>query len=78
MENFDDFENKSYERARKIEYNFSDHLRFIWNLVVVVFNVTCVVISEGFLNFVRLFKPQKLKDISGQIALVTGLSFFHW
>lgn len=73
MENFDDFENKSYEKARKIKYKASDNLYFIWNLIVVVVQVTGVVLAEGFVNFINLFKFKKPKDISGQIALVTGV-----
>jgi mannose/fructose/N-acetylgalactosamine-specific phosphotransferase system component IIC len=73
MENFDDFENKSYESARKIKYKTIDHVKFVWNLITVVIKVTCIVIAEGFSNFLQLFKSQKPKEISGQLALVTGL-----
>lgn len=73
MENFDDFENKSYEKAREINYKFRDHVKFTWNFIGIFFSVFFLLISETFMNFLSLFRFQKPKDISGQVALVTGL-----
>lgn len=72
MENFDDFENKSYERARQVKYKITDHLHFILNFIVITVRVTAVLVQEIFINLFKLFKPDKPKDISGQLALVTG------
>lgn len=72
MENFDDYENKSYVQARRVKYELSDHLRFIKNFVIVVFQVLAVCIPETFFNFLKLFQASKPKDISGQVVLVTG------
>jgi hypothetical protein len=73
MDKFDNSKNQSYEKARKIEYKAVDHVKFIWNMVLIVVKVIGVLIVEAFFNFLHLFKDIKPKDISGQLALVTGL-----
>lgn len=72
MENFDDFENKSYVAAERVHYSFVDHLGFLWNLLLLFFQGTAIFCQETLINFVKLFNPDKPKDISGQLALVTG------
>ena len=76
MENFEDFENKSYVRARRVKYNFSDHAIFMMNFAKIVVQITALVITEIFLNLIKLFQSEKPKNISGQLALVTGLDDF--
>jgi hypothetical protein len=72
MENFDDYENKSYVQARRVKYELSDHLKFLKNFITIVFQVLAVLIPETFVNFLKLFQASKPKDISGQVVLVTG------
>ena len=69
MENFDDFENKSYEKASVVEYSMADNLKFLANLIVTIVKVSSVVVVGFFEN---LFISKKPKSISGQLALVTG------
>jgi hypothetical protein len=73
MDNSKDFEIKNYEKARHVEYSVFDNLRFLFNLLWIVIRMTAVLIFEVFLQLKELVLPKKPKDISGQIALVTGL-----
>lgn len=72
MENFDDYENKSYAEARRVKYTLSDYLRFLLNTIVIGINIFCVLIVDVLINFFKLFKSVKPKNVSGQLALVTG------
>jgi all-trans-retinol dehydrogenase (NAD+) len=72
MENFDDFENKSYSKAPTVEYSAKDHFTFFWNMVITILNVTVIMVQEAYENLTSLIKGRKPKDISGQLALVTG------
>lgn len=72
MENFDDYENKSYAEARRLKYRLRDYLGFLLNTIVIVMNILGVLIVDLLINLFKLFKPAKPKDVSGQLALVTG------
>lgn len=72
MENFDDFENKSYEKARVINYSVGDYIKFIFNFMMLIVKMTAVLIPEIAENIIKLFSPSKPKNISGQLSLVTG------
>lgn len=72
MDNFDDFENKSYEPAREVKYTVKDHLNFILKFAFITFQVALTLISELFAGIINLFASKKPKDITGQLALVTG------
>lgn len=72
MENFDDFENKSYVKARKINYKLSDHLSFALNSLLDLCKIIAILVPELIENFIKLFQSAKPKNISGQLALVTG------
>jgi hypothetical protein len=72
MNNFDNFENSSYESAKKLDYKFNDYVNFIRNGVIVYFQILSVFCQEMFLKLLKLFSSAKPKSISGQIALVTG------
>lgn len=72
MDNFDDFEHKSYKKAARLEYTLKDHLTFLKNFLSFVIKVTIVLWQEIFVNFLKLFNPDKPKNIAGQLALVTG------
>jgi hypothetical protein len=74
MENFEDFENKAYEKAERVKYSVADYLRFIFNNLVVALQVMFVLLIEVFITIQKLIIPDKPKSIAGQIALVTGLS----
>lgn len=75
MENFDDFENKSYVKATRVNYKWKDYITFGVNFLTFVAQVVAVVVQEAFVNFIKIFRPDKPKSISGQLALVTGLFF---
>ncbi|CRK91790.1 CLUMA_CG005421, isoform A [Clunio marinus] len=72
MENFEDFENKSYVPAREVRYTLTDHLVFIKNFLIVVLKVALKLVTEIAEIVIELFKPKKPKNISGQLALITG------
>lgn len=72
MENFDDYENKSYVPATRVTYTFSDKMNFLWKFLILFAQGSMILVYELLINFVKLFNPTKPKDISGQIALVTG------
>ena len=69
MENFDDFENKSYEKASVVKYTASEYFKFFVRHIVLVFKVSSITIVAIFENFCTARKP---KSITGQLALVTG------
>lgn len=69
MENFDDFENKSYEKASVVKYTAAEYFKFIVRGIVIVFQVLSLAVVAIFEN---LFRSKKPKNISGQLALVTG------
>jgi hypothetical protein len=73
MHNFDDFENKDYEAAKTIDYSIIDYAKFFITYVWIYIQVTAVLLLEIPLSIKDLIFPDKPKDISGQIALVTGL-----
>lgn len=73
MDNFDDFEKKNYEEAKKVTYSSSDLVKFLLSFLWIQVQVYAVLIFEVFLQIKELVSPAKPKDISGQIALVTGL-----
>lgn len=71
MENFDDIENKSYERANHRVYTVSDHFGFLLSFFYMFARTVFALVSETFENLVNIFSNNP-KDILGQLALVTG------
>jgi hypothetical protein len=79
MNNFDIFNSTSYEGARKLDYKFEDYLSMVVKGVIVYVQVVLVFWQEIFFKFLSLFSSTRPKDISGQIALVTGnIGFDFW
>lgn len=78
MDNFDDFENKSYVAAEKVNYSTTDYLVFLWNFSILTVQAILILLFDTFIGFIKLFHPDKPKDISGQLALVTGLQMKCW
>lgn len=74
MENFDDFENKSYSSAKRIKYRPVDKARFYLNIFTKFFQITTFLLLDLALNIFKFFFADETKNISGQNALVTGLS----
>ena len=72
MDNFDDFENKSYVKAGKVDYKFSDNLKFLLKATKTIIQIYLVLIFDIFVKLLNVFSPAKPKNISGQLALVTG------
>lgn len=72
MENFDDYENESYQQATEIKYSIADHLRFAFNLISTYVSVMVYVVVELVLGVVNLITGGSPKSIAGQVALVTG------
>lgn len=72
MENFSDFENKSYVEAKKVDYKFKDILRFTLKSISNLTQILLVLIFEIFVQLWKVVSPVKPKNISGQVALVTG------
>lgn len=70
MENFEDFENKSYRPTKELKYSLSDHLNFAFKNVCTFLQIFLVAFYEIFKSLLLTRQP---KDISGQLALVTGL-----
>lgn len=75
MENFDDFENKSYEKARIVKYQIHDFIKFIVIGLMILIKIAVILILDLLKCFIELFISPKPKNISGQLALVTGSSF---
>lgn len=74
MENFDDFEKKSYQSGGRDKYNFMDHLKYHLRMTIITFKILFLSIQERFQN---LINPSKMKDIRGQLALVTGKNSYY-
>lgn len=72
MENFDDYENESYQPATEIKYSIADHLRFILNLVTTYVTVMIYLVLDVVLGIVNMVTGGSKKSIAGQVALVTG------
>lgn len=72
MENFGDFENKSYQPAAEVKYSFKNHLVFGWRFLSFAICLLFVASWDIFCEFLKLFWPTKHKNIAGQLALVTG------
>jgi NTP pyrophosphatase (non-canonical NTP hydrolase) len=70
MENSDN--SKSSSKAMKVEYSVIDRLSFFFNFLAMFLNVVLIMIQEAFGNLLPLIVGQKFKNISGQLALVTG------
>lgn len=75
MENFDDYENESYQPATEIKYSIADHLRFIFNLVTTYVTVTVYLAIDLMWGIVSMVTGGSKKNIAGQLALVTGKCF---
>jgi hypothetical protein len=71
MDNFDDFESKSYTPAEHKEFNqFQTFFRFAF----VVLKTAALTIFELCVRSIwKMFNPVSPKNIAGQTALVTGL-----
>lgn len=72
MDNFDDFKNKSYVGAQRLQYKFSDNLQFFCKCIVALLKFISVIVVSLCINILKLFVRIKPKDVSGQLALVTG------
>lgn len=71
MENFEDFENKPYRQAEEAKYSLSDRLGFTLQNLCSILQICLVAIYEICKSVLLSKQP---KDVSGQLALVTGLS----
>lgn len=72
MENFKDFENKSYVEAKQVEYNIRDYIQFLLKFTTKLLQIYLVLLSDIFVQIFKVFSPPRPKNISGQLALVTG------
>lgn len=72
MDNFDDFENKSYVKATRVDYKFSDLINFTLHITNIIIQLLFALFVEIFIQIHQVFSPAKPKNISGQLALVTG------
>jgi hypothetical protein len=72
MENFDDFEKKSYQEGVEIKYGFSDYFSYFAKMFLFFLKIASVMAQE---IFQKIFFGTKVKNIHGQLALVTGKSF---
>ncbi|CAO1430886.1 unnamed protein product [Diamesa tonsa] len=61
-----------YKSAKKVKYNFQDLLKFAINLIVACFKITIVAVPEVLKEIKMFFIAPEPKDISGQLAIVTG------
>lgn len=69
MDNFDDFENKTYKEAKKIRYGFQDHATYLLRMFYFGLQIFALMLKEIFVNI--FFKKEK-KNLAGQLALITG------
>lgn len=69
MENFEDFEKKSYQEAKANDYSFTYLLIYFSKMALFMFKLFFLVAQELFQNIIN--SSQK-KNIHGQLALVTG------
>jgi hypothetical protein len=72
MENFDDFEKKSYQGGVEKSYGFMDYLKYFSRMFLFFLQIAFVMAQEIFQN---IFNETKVKNIHGQLALVTGECF---
>lgn len=70
MNNFEDFEKKSYQEATKKKYRFKDHASYLYSMLKFFLATFVILIKEIFEN---TFKNTRPKDLSGQLALITGI-----
>jgi hypothetical protein len=77
MENFDDFVDKKYAKARNLSYSSSDIWIFNIKFLLTIVKIFAKLFVEIFLSAIKIFNPDKPKSIAGQIALVTGLLIFE-
>lgn len=71
MRNFEDYK-LEYQPADEVQYTFEDYLRYTKNFVFSVIKIVILIIPELFKGIQRIFNPKKPKNITGQLALVTG------
>ena len=69
MENFDDFEKKSYKEGVEIKYGFYDYFKYHFRMFLFTVQIVFVMAQEIFQN---IFNGMKVKNLNGQLALVTG------
>lgn len=72
MSSFDEIENNAYRPAAPLHYTLLDRLKLSGNFLV---SLSCIIAVLGFdllVTLSKLFWCPKLKNISGQLALVTG------
>lgn len=78
MENIDVFENEEYQKGAVSPNNWSNLINLIYINVFVMLNITVMMIFEPFIaiwySIRNIFKMKSgtRKNISGQVALVTG------
>ena len=72
MENFDDFEKKSYQEGGEIKYGFADYFSYFSRMFVFFVKINFVMAQE---IFEKIFYGTKVKNIHRQLALVTGECF---
>lgn len=78
MDNFSDFENKSYAKAEKLDYKINDHIQFFLKTTGKLIKIYLFLIYELFTRLFKVFSPAKPKNIAGQLALVTGVQRYTW
>lgn len=71
MRNLEDYK-LEYQPADEVHYTFEDYLRFTKNFVFSVIRIVIIIIPELIKGIQRIFIPKKPKNITGQLALVTG------
>lgn len=72
MEKIEAYENEKYTRAKPLKNTVSYQLSMFFKVYLITLKILCVLILELCENFIKIFFGSKDKDISGQVALVTG------
>lgn len=72
MNNVTSIENLEYEEAAEFDISFRQHLDLFRRKLVLTLNVIYLLLRELFLGIKNLFLPSKIKNVSGQLCLVTG------
>lgn len=72
MLNLESYEHESYEYAKTITYNWIDYLKFSWINLLILIKIFMKLFYDSLVNLTKIFEEKKLKNISNQVALVTG------
>ena len=72
MRSLNNYENVTYERAKKVEYSSKDFGKFVLMMILHVLRISFVTVVEVLKGIVLFVIPQTPKNVCSEVALVTG------